>query len=140
MEDEVERLLMKEALVMISQDFVDRMRTHFNVVFEEEQNERNHHKANEEEEQEVLSSNDKVNLSNFIGSIAEDEYFDEQMETLVRESIDGDKETLEGLLNRILNDFKKPSISWLQFLGHFSKRGRLQGYNDIEVSPSKEKV
>ena len=70
---------MKEALVMISQDFVDRMRTHFNVVFEEEQNERNHHKANEEEEQEVLSSNDKVNLSNFIGSIAEDEYFDEQM-------------------------------------------------------------
>jgi hypothetical protein len=58
----------------------------------------------------------------------------------VRESIDGEKETLEGLLNRILNDFKKPSISWLQFLGHFSKRGRLQGYNDIEVSPSKEKV
>lgn len=58
----------------------------------------------------------------------------------VRESVDGEKETLEGLLNRILNDFKKPSISWLQFLGHFSKRGRLQGYNEIEVSPSKEKV
>ena len=75
-----------------------------------------------------------------IGSLCEDEYFDEQLEIQVRESVDGEKETLEGLLNRILNDFKKPSISWLQFLGHFSKRGRLQGYNEIEVSPSKEKV
>jgi Uncharacterised protein family UPF0564 len=25
-------------------------------------------------------------------------------------------------------------------LGYFSKRGRLQGYQEIEVSPSKEKV
>jgi hypothetical protein len=40
---------MKEALVMITQDFVDRMRTHFNVVYEEEQNEK-HHQNNEEEE------------------------------------------------------------------------------------------
>jgi arginine utilization protein RocB len=112
LEEEVERLLMKEALVMVTQDFVDRMRTHFNVVYEEEQNEK-HHQNNEEEDQEAASSNDKVNLNNFIGSICEDEFFDEQMETLVRESIDGEKETLEGLLNRILNDFKKPSISWL---------------------------
>ena len=53
------------------------MRTHFNVVYEEEQNEKHHQKANEEEEHENVSSNDKVNLNNFIGSIAEDEYFDE---------------------------------------------------------------
>jgi arginine utilization protein RocB len=49
LEDEVERLLMKEALVMVTQDFVDRMRTHFNVVYEEEQNEK-HHQNNEEQE------------------------------------------------------------------------------------------
>ena len=79
-------------------------------------------------------------MNNLIGSIAEDDFFCDQMESIVRESIDGDRETLEGLLNRILNDFKRPSISWLQYLGHFSKRGRLQGYNEIEVSPSKEKV
>lgn len=52
------------------------MRTHFNVVLEEEHNERHHHRG-EQEEEEVLSSNDKVNLNNFIGSIGEDEYFDE---------------------------------------------------------------
>ena len=62
------------------------------------------------------------------------------MQEVVRESIDGEKEQLEDLLNRVLNDFKKPDISWLQFLGHFSKRGRLQGYNEIDISPSKEKV
>jgi hypothetical protein len=75
-----------------------------------------------------------------VGSIGEDEYFCEQMEVVVRESIDGERETFEGLLNRVLGDFKRPTISWLQFLGHFSKRGRLQGYNEIEVSPSKEQV
>ncbi len=75
-----------------------------------------------------------------MGSIGEDEYFCEQMEVVVRESIDGERETFEGLLNRVLGDFKRPTISWLQFLGHFSKRGRLQGYNEIEVSPSKEQV
>lgn len=62
------------------------------------------------------------------------------MNDVVRESLDGEKETLEQLLYRVMNDFKKPKISWLQFLGHFSKRGRLQGYNELDVSPSKEKV
>lgn len=50
------------------------MRTHFNVVFEEEQNEKHHQKDGEEE---VVSTNDKVNLNNYIGSLCEDEFFDE---------------------------------------------------------------
>lgn len=36
LENEVERLLLKETLVLVSQEFVDRMRTHYNVVLEEE--------------------------------------------------------------------------------------------------------
>lgn len=37
LEDEVERLLVKEALVLLSQDFIDRMREHFhNMIAEEE--------------------------------------------------------------------------------------------------------
>jgi hypothetical protein len=35
------------------------------------------------------------------------------MNEQVRESLDGDKECLEDLLNRLLNDHKKPDISWL---------------------------
>lgn len=85
-------------------------------------------------------SSDKVHLDNLVGSLAEDDFFQDHMNEIVRESVDGERENLEALLNRVLNDFKKPQISWLQFLGHFSKRGRLQGYNDIDISPSKEKV
>lgn len=48
-----------------------------------------------------------------MGSIAEDDYFQDHMNEIVRESIDGDKETFEDLLNRVLNDFKKPEIAWL---------------------------
>ena len=39
LEDEVERLLVKETLVLLSQDAIDRMRTHYNLVSEEEQQE-----------------------------------------------------------------------------------------------------
>lgn len=35
------------------------------------------------------------------------------MEQVVRESIEGDKEILEDLLNRILTEFKESDISWL---------------------------
>lgn len=87
---------------------------------------------NEEEDQENQSNNhqvqpiaDKVDLSNLIDAIAEDDFFQELMNEVVRESVDGEKETFEELLYRLMNDFKKPQISWLQFLGHFSKRGRL---------------
>ena len=81
-----------------------------------------------------------MHLENLVVSIYQDDFFEPHLGVVVRESVDGEKETLEQLLNRVLNDFKKPSISWLQFLGHFSTRGRLQGYNDIDISPSKEKV
>jgi Uncharacterised protein family UPF0564 len=42
------------------------------------------------------------------------------------------------LLVRITEDHKEENISWLQFLGFFSKRGKLQGYNQIQISPSKQ--
>ena len=114
---------MKEALVLLTQEFVDRLHNHFSQLL------------NEQEEQD-----EKVDLSNLIDAVAEDDFFQDHMNEIVRESLDGERESLETLLYRLMNDFKKPSISWLQFLGHFSKRGRLQGYNDIDVSPSREKV
>lgn len=44
---------MKETLVLISQDFIDRMRTHYNLVMEEEQQEAQ--KKAQEEGAEVYS-------------------------------------------------------------------------------------
>jgi hypothetical protein len=54
-----------------------------------------------------------VHLENLVVSIYQDDFFEPHLGVVVRESVDGEKETLEQLLNRVLNDFKKPSISWL---------------------------
>ena len=108
---------MKEAMVMVSQEFVDRMRQIFERCINEEKDQNNEEKGDESENNEAMSkkreTSEKVDLNNFIGSIAEDEYFSECMNQVVRESLDGENESFEDLLNRILNDFRKPSISWL---------------------------
>ncbi len=59
------------------------------------------------------------------------------MTQVARETLDGEKELFEDLLNRVLNDHKEETITWLQLLGFFSKRGKLQGYNELQLSPTK---
>lgn len=60
------------------------------------------------------------------------------MDKVVRETVDGDKEILENLLNRVINEFQEERISWVRFIGFFSKRGKLEGYIDLTISPSKK--
>ena len=60
------------------------------------------------------------------------------METVVRVTVDNEKETLENLLNRVINDYESETISWPKFLGFFSKRGRFEGFVDMTVSPTKK--
>jgi hypothetical protein len=52
-------------------------------------------------------------LENLVVSIYNDDFFEPHLSLIVRDSLDGEKETLEQLLNRVLNDYKKPQISWL---------------------------
>lgn len=59
------------------------------------------------------------------------------METAVRQSLDGETETLEDLLNRVLTEHTEEEVSWLQFLAFFSKRGRLHLMAEITISPAK---
>ncbi len=61
------------------------------------------------------------------------------MNKVVRINVDGEKETLENLLNRVLNEFNEETIIWLKFIGFFSKRGHLEGYNELTISPSKRR-
>lgn len=60
------------------------------------------------------------------------------MEKVVRKTVDGEKETLENLLNRVIVEFKEESINWTKLLGFFSKRGRVEGYIELNISPSKK--
>ena len=60
------------------------------------------------------------------------------MKEVVRESVDREREKLEDLLSRVLGEHKEQSITWLKMLGFFSKRGKVQGYNEIQISPRKD--
>ncbi len=59
------------------------------------------------------------------------------MERVVRKTVDGDSETLENLLNRAISEYGEESITWTRLLGLFSKRGRVEGYHELQISPSK---
>ena len=61
------------------------------------------------------------------------------MATAVRETVDGDTEKLEDLLNRVIGEYQEETVSWAKLLGFFSKRGKYEGYMDINVSPRKIK-
>lgn len=46
------------------------------------------------------------------------------MEQPVRKPYEGDPETLENLMNRMLTDHRGSTISWFQLLSFFSRRGK----------------
>jgi hypothetical protein len=66
-----------------------------------------------------------------VATIAEEDYFQNLMNKIVRQSIDGEKETFEDLLSRVLNDYPEQTIQWIHFLAFFSKRGRYQNFVDL---------
>lgn len=79
-----------------------------------------------------------VETPELIASIAEDPYFEKCMATVVRENVDGVKETLEGLLHRVLKTYKQPTIEWSTFLGFFTKRGRLRESEKLNLQLNKK--
>lgn len=71
-------------------------------------------------------ASEDVETRELIHSIAEEPYLEEKLNADVRESVDGERETLENLLLRILKLYKQETINWNVFLGFFTKRGRLR--------------
>jgi hypothetical protein len=84
------------------------MRDHYNQVQEEEMEQEQRKAIEEGIEMYSPTHQDKVHLEPLAIAIYQDEYFEPLLDEVVRESIDGEKETLEQLLNRVINDFKKP--------------------------------
>ena len=60
------------------------------------------------------------------------------MDTVVRESLDGAKESLEDLLHRVLKTYKEARIEWYTFLGFFTKRGRLRDTERLNLQLNKK--
>lgn len=93
--------------------------------------------ASEEVEKDLLLTN-----------IAEDEYFDDPdaatdvicrgLAEIVRVTVDGESENLDGVLFRVKNNWKAEFITWDQFLGFFCKRGQLRDGEKIVFESKKE--
>lgn len=76
---------------------------------------------------------EEIETQEFVHSIAEEPYFETRLYNEVRESVDGEHETLEGLLLRLLDKYKKPEIHWYTFLGFFTRRGRLRENEEFKL-------
>lgn len=108
--------LNQEVIVILAKEMIDKLKEVFD-------------NCKEKDKKDI----DECETEELVHSIAEDEYFENQLFTFVRESIDGVKETLEGLLIRVKTTFKEPVIQWHTFLGFFSKRGRLRDNEKINL-------
>lgn len=116
LEKEAIEILQDEVTVIMGKYMLDKLKE----VYE----------ANKEKD----SNEDAVETAELIGAIAEDPYFDKNMEQVVRENADGQKETLEQLLHRILKTHKADAkIQWHQFLGYFTKRGQLRESEKVNL-------
>lgn len=86
------------------------------------------------------AQSDEVETAELIGAIAEDSYFEKNMELVVRENIDHQKESLEQLLHRILKTHKADAkIQWHSFLGYFTKRGQLRDSEKLNLQLNSQK-
>lgn len=76
---------------------------------------------------------EEVEMSELIASIADDPYFVKCLDQDVRESVDGLRETLDSLLDRVLTSHKAEDIEWHTFLGFFTKRGQLRDNEKLNL-------
>ena len=109
LEKDAEEVLKEEVIVILGSEMLNRIRE----VFE---------KCKEKGKE----ASEDVETRELIHSIAEEPYLEEKLNADVRESVDGERETLENLLLRILKLYKQETINWNVFLGFFTKRGRLR--------------
>ena len=121
LEKDAQEVLQQEVIVIIGKDFLDRL----NEVFESCKERGKDHPQD-------------VETPELVASIAEDPFFEKQMDTVVRESLDGVKESLEDLLHRILKTYKEARIEWYTFLGFFTKRGRLRDTERLNLQLNKK--
>ena len=68
----------------------------------------------------------KVEKMELIYSLDETESIHKHYNDPVRTSVDGEEETLEELLNRFNNTWTDDYVEWFDFIGYFTRRGRLR--------------
>ena len=118
-EKDAEQLMAEERVVNLEKKFIENMRR----VFVKSK------LRNEEHLENVLKQE-------FFDNLCSDEFFESIIETAdVRESVDGERETLDQLLFRVDKEHAYDRITWDQFLENFTKRGKLRKGEQIVFGP-----
>lgn len=118
-EKDAEQLIAEERVVNLDKKFIENMRR----VFVKSK------LRNEEHLENVLKQE-------FFDNLCNDEYFESRVETTdVRESVDGERETLDQLLFRVDREHAYDRITWDQFLENFTKRGKLRKGEQMVFGP-----
>ena len=117
----------QEVIVILAKDMLDKLKEVYDQCKEKAKKDLKGQERDQERDQ------DEVEAEELVHSIAEDEYFENILDIVVRENLDGLKESLEGLLIRMKNTYRETFIQWHTFLGFFSKRGRLRDNEKVNL-------
>jgi hypothetical protein len=71
----------------------------------------------------------------FFTALVEDDYFEPKLLIQCRETVDGERETLDSLLFRVDKEHARDRITWEQFLINFCKRGKLREGEQLQFGP-----
>jgi hypothetical protein len=80
-----------------------------------------------------LPQGSKVEKMELIYTLDETESIHKKYNTIVRTSVDGEEETLEDLLNRFNNTWTDDYVDWFDFIGYFTRRGRLRDNEGFHI-------
>lgn len=108
-EKEVQKLIHEEVIVQLGKEVIDNFKRVFHLSKEK-----------------GMEHIDEAPVEDLLAEVADDVYFEPLMDLAIRESVDGEKETLDQLLYRVQNSHKEDNIKWIEWLSYFTKRGRLR--------------
>lgn len=109
-------MLAEEVVVYLGEEMMAKLRMVFDKVREREK-----------------IDGEEIETQEFVYSIVDEPYLENRLHNEVRESVDGERENLEQLLQRLLNKHKKPTIHWYTFLGFFTRRGALRENEELKL-------
>ena len=116
-EKETQELWENEVVVNISNDMIENLRRVF----------MSSKKRDEEHLEDVV-------CEDYLYDICDDPYMDKKLDVIVRETTDGDRESLDNLLMRVSKEHKEERIEWVQFMVFFTKRGKLRPNEELLFS------
>ena len=101
-------------------------RDNFERVFRQLQQKEAKEQAEKFAKDKLVEQTNDVDRENYLVSVLEDAFFEPRLEVIVRESVDGERECLDFILERINTTHTEERISLTEFFSYFCRRGRLR--------------